>query len=83
MIENDVKILEDNRDELNLELNRIKERVNSLRKPDQLEDCSTEELKRRLEKAETKLTTADVDKKEQTNMSHRINDIKRAMLKSK
>ena len=48
IIENDVKLLEEKRDALNHELLTIKNRVNELRKPDGLEDCSTEELQKRL-----------------------------------
>jgi hypothetical protein len=41
----------------------VKVKVGSLRKPENFEDCSLEELQRRLEKTEHRLTTAELTKK--------------------
>ena len=42
MLDNDIKLLEERRDELNRNLEIIKNRINNLKKPNDLEDCSTE-----------------------------------------
>ncbi len=62
-LQEDMKLLQEKRDDIEREFNGLKEKINSLRKPDSFDDCSSEELQKRLEKTEQKLTTADLSKK--------------------
>lgn len=41
-LQEEMKLLEERRDELDKELNGVKEKINSLRKPDSFDDCSSE-----------------------------------------
>lgn len=83
ILEDEMKTLEAKRDGVEGELNRNKDRIKGLRKPDNFQECSTEELKRRLEKIENRLRLEELDKKEQNIIHQKIAEIKRAMQKSK
>lgn len=57
--------------------------VSNLKKPMDLESTSTEQLLKKISSLETKLTTAELDKKEQDSINHRISEMKRIMNHSK
>lgn len=83
ILSDDIKLLEEKKQEVETELSQNREKIKALRKPDSFQECSTEELKLRLEKIENKLRSEDLDKKEQNIINQKIAEIKRAMQKSK
>ena len=53
-------------------LNQNKEKAKILKNPDHFQECSTEELQRRLEKTENRLRSDVLDKKEEARINQKI-----------
>lgn len=64
ILQDDMEILEGKRDKVQGQMRLVKDKTRSLQQPENFGDCSTEELRRRLEKTEMKLTTAELNKQE-------------------
>ena len=75
--------LEDKRKSIEEKLNVLKTQNGDLRSPKDLELMSSEQLKQRVATLEQRLSSANLDKKEETQINNNINLTKRALIKSR
>lgn len=83
ILDHELKQLEEKKVAVESEMASNKERIKTLKNPDNFQECSTEELKARIEKLENRLRTDNLDKKSENQINQKIAEMKRALQKSK